>query len=242
MRRLGDVALVDSVVEAHVVLHAHGPRHAEPVARHAEHRQTVGVLVGETPVLDEPLVEEGLDGEHLPLEDFVAGHVWRQFVCCRKRPVGVVLGAWVEGGAAEDRRVAAREVQLVEVDVLALQPLDGCAARALQDVHLVTVVLLLLAFGITTNHGGVALGRHIDVLSRRRARRHALRQPVADPHLGQLAVVEGHRVELRRVNKVGAWAVKRSEFGDPVQAPARRRCSLSSACTAQGLSPLGPRG
>ena len=152
-----------------------------------------------------------------------------------------------------------------------MQPIDGGAARALEDVHLVAVVLLLLALGVAADHGrvapegsalelelelglvlelglglelelGLVLGRHVDVLPRRRARRHALGQPVADPHLGQLAVVEGHRVELRRVNKVGAWAVKCSEFGDLVQAPARRRCSLSSACTARGLSPLGPRG
>eukprot|EP00964_Phaeocystis_antarctica_P017883 scaffold9929_cov33-Phaeocystis_antarctica.AAC.1 len=48
-------------------------------------------------------------GEHLPLEDVIAGYVRRQLVGGGEGP------ARVEGGAAEDRRVAAREVQLVEV-------------------------------------------------------------------------------------------------------------------------------
>ena len=66
--------------------------------------------------------------------------------------------------APEDGRVAGRPVELVEVNVLALQPGDALAAGALDDVRLVAVRRRGLALRLPAKHGGVDLRGEVDVL------------------------------------------------------------------------------
>jgi len=57
---------------------------------------------------------------------------------------------------------------------------------------------------LASNHGRVALGRKVEVRALDLALLDALGEPVADPRLGRLPVVERHRVHFSRVDEIHA--------------------------------------
>eukprot|EP00964_Phaeocystis_antarctica_P044586 scaffold25626_cov60-Phaeocystis_antarctica.AAC.1 len=178
VRRLGDVALVHAVVEAHVVLHAHGARHAEPIAREAEHRQAVCVLVGEGPVTDQTEVEEpdpDSDPDPDPNPHPSSNLADRSLPPSRRSSVTARTARALPSSPSRRRRSPCATG-------------SGVVRRALGRA----------------DAGRVALGGDDDILASEAPRSDAPLEPVAHPPLGRLAVVEGDRVELGRVEEVDA--------------------------------------
>mmetsp|Transcript_19259 Transcript_19259/g.66792 ORF Transcript_19259/g.66792 Transcript_19259/m.66792 type:complete len:265 (+) Transcript_19259:456-1250(+) len=200
---LGEVALVDAVVEGEVVLAGHGPGHAVLVAEHAEHGEAEGVLVAQAPVFDELRVEEALDRQHLPLEvREVTRRVLRLLVALRREPVRPPKGLEAH---------ARREVEHVEIQRAAPEPRDRRLAARPQAVRVVAVGFPGLDGAALP--GRVALRREVEVVALHRAALRPGREPVAHPRLRRPTVVPAHGVELRRVEEVDALADERVELG-----------------------------
>mmetsp|Transcript_70098 Transcript_70098/g.182701 ORF Transcript_70098/g.182701 Transcript_70098/m.182701 type:complete len:250 (-) Transcript_70098:95-844(-) len=187
MARLVRIALVRTVQKAVVILHTDGPWHVVLVTRQAEHGDTIGVLVGEAPVLDEPSVEKLLDRQH-------GGVEIREFSFVHELE-GAILAIREEGGAPEDRHIADRKVEIVQINVFTPQALDGSLAGCQKDVRVVVVKLAM-----ATDTCGIALRRKVKLA----ALSAVFLEPIPHPRLRGLSIIERDRIELCSVKEVDA--------------------------------------
>lgn len=125
-----------------------------------------------------------------------------------RRRVSSVYGRHgTELRATEDRRVTCRPVELIQVDHTAAEAAERSSARGLQGllVKAVRCLLALLRCG-TANTRWVALGGDVQLIAADLAFRDPLLEPVADPLLRRLAIVESNWVELCSVDELGTRA------------------------------------
>ena len=138
---------------------------------------------------DQPELEELHDGLDRPVEVFLGSAV-----VPTHRPVfdfPVFIGG-PKGGRGHERAVPRGPVDLVQVDVSAVHALDGLAAGPYAYLLVVPVCLLRARGMLVADAAGVDLGRDVHLGAIHGAVRCALREPVADPLLGQGAVVPRH--------------------------------------------------
>merc|ERR1719440_940244 len=119
----------------------------------------------------------------------------------------VALRRAVRAPPKDVEALARREVEVEEVDVVAPEALDGRARRRFELLGAEVVGL-----AVEADARRVALRRDIKILALDRASRNPRREPVADPGLRHLAVVEGYRVKLGRVEEVDARLHERVEL------------------------------
>eukprot|EP00976_Prorocentrum_cordatum_P005621 112327-Prorocentrum_minimum.AAC.1 len=105
-------------------------------------------------------------------------------------------------GRTEDGSVTGGPVELVEIDVVGLEALKGSLAGGEDDLFVVAVGLASAVVQGAADAHRVHLGGDVDLGALELTLGDALLHPVAHPHLGGLAVIESHGVQLRSVEEV----------------------------------------